>query len=164
MLAWRLGWQWHHINFRAELCLIEWRYEQEPYNKIVAGMMDNNFSIVGLVVCWMKFEDKWLSNRSIRRAEWTSPWYSALKKILGAVYLIAGDRALRFELAVKIRAWINADITGEVKRSWLRINLWAGHHNHLLRHRPGCHRWRPPLTARMPRAWRHYHVAIGRCG
>ncbi|KAL5661315.1 hypothetical protein ACJX0J_028440, partial [Zea mays] len=25
-----------------------WRYEQEPYNKIEAGMMDNNFAIDGL--------------------------------------------------------------------------------------------------------------------
>jgi hypothetical protein len=33
------------------LCLIEWRYEQEPYNKIEASMMDNNFAIVGMVVC-----------------------------------------------------------------------------------------------------------------
>jgi hypothetical protein len=164
VLAWRLDWQWHQINFRAELCLIEWRYEQEPYNKIEVGMMDNNFAIVGLVFFWMKIEEKWLSNRSVRRAEWTSPWYSALKKILGAVYLTTGDRAPQFELAVKICARINADITGEVKRSWLQRNLWAGHHNHLLRDRPWCHRRRLQLATRMPRAWRHYHIAIGRCG
>jgi hypothetical protein len=35
----------------------------------------------------------------------------------GAVYLAAGDQAPRFEIVVKIRARINADITGQVKRS-----------------------------------------------
>jgi hypothetical protein len=27
-------------------CLIEWRYEQEPYKNIEAGMTDNNFDVV----------------------------------------------------------------------------------------------------------------------
>jgi hypothetical protein len=126
--------------------------------------MDNNFVMVGLVGCWTKVEEKWLSNGSVRRAEWTLPWYSTLKKILDAVYLAAGDRALRFELAVKIRARINVDITGQMKRSWLRISLWAGHRNHLLCDRPECPRRCPPLAARMPCAWRRYHVVISHCG
>jgi hypothetical protein len=126
--------------------------------------MDNNFAMVDLVGCWMKVEEKWLSNGSVRRAEWTLPWYSTLKKIPGAVYLTTGDRAPWFELALKIRAWINVDITGQVKRSWLRISLWAGHRNHLLRDRTECPRRRLPLAARMPHSWRRYHVAIGRCG
>jgi hypothetical protein len=82
----------------------------------------------------------------------------------GAVYLAAGDRAPWFELVVKIRARINADITGQVKRSWLLISSWAGHRNHLLRNRPKCPHRCLPLAKRMPRAWRRYHVAIGRCG
>jgi hypothetical protein len=41
----------------------------------------------------------------------------------GAVYLAAGERAPRFELAVKIRARINTNITDQVKRLRLRISL-----------------------------------------
>jgi hypothetical protein len=126
--------------------------------------MDNNSAMVGLVGCWTKVEEKWLSNGSVRCAEWTLPWYNTLKNILCAVYLTAGDRVPRFELAVKIRARISADITGQVKRSWLWISLWAGHRNHLLHDRSECPRRHPPLAARMPRAWRRYHIAIGRSG
>jgi hypothetical protein len=46
------------MNFEAELRMIQWVSNHEPYNKVEAGILGNNFDAVGLAVRHMKTENK----------------------------------------------------------------------------------------------------------
>jgi hypothetical protein len=55
------------MNFEIELRMIQWVSNQEPYNKVKAGILGNNFDLVGLVGCHLKIWERSSSNRSVRR-------------------------------------------------------------------------------------------------
>jgi hypothetical protein len=57
------------MNFEAKLRMIQWVFDQEPYNKVEAGILGNKFYVVGLAVCHMKIWERSSSNRSVRRTE-----------------------------------------------------------------------------------------------
>jgi hypothetical protein len=57
------------MNFEIELRMIQWVSNQEPYNKVKAGILGNNFDVAELVGCHMKIGKWGSSNRSVRWTE-----------------------------------------------------------------------------------------------
>jgi hypothetical protein len=57
------------MNFEIELHMIRWVSNQEPYNKVEAGILGNNFDLVGLVGCHIKIWERSSSIRSVRCTE-----------------------------------------------------------------------------------------------
>jgi hypothetical protein len=64
----KLDCQWILKNFEIELRRIQWVSNQEPYNKVNAGILGNNFDVVGLVGCHMKIGER---SPSICPIRWT---------------------------------------------------------------------------------------------
>ena len=60
------------MNFEIELRMIQWVSNQEPYNKVEAGILGNNFDVVGLVGCHIKIWEWSSLTCSVRRTEWSS--------------------------------------------------------------------------------------------
>jgi hypothetical protein len=73
------------MNFEAELRMLQWVSDQEPYNKVEAGILGNNFDVVGLAVYHMKIGEQSSSSCSVRRTE-EDRHGTISEKIPGAVH------------------------------------------------------------------------------
>ena len=58
------------MNIEIDLRMIQWESNQEPYNKVEAGILGNNFNVVGLEGCHIKIGE-W--SPSICPVGWTKP-------------------------------------------------------------------------------------------
>jgi hypothetical protein len=57
------------MNFKNNLRIIQWESNQEPYNKVEAGILGNNFDIGGLVGCHTKIREWGPTSCSVKTTE-----------------------------------------------------------------------------------------------
>jgi hypothetical protein len=82
------------MNFEIELRMNQWVSNQEPYNKVEAGLLGNNFDTDELVGCHMKIGERGPSSCSVRTTE-EDPDGTIVEKIFSAVNLTASEPAPR---------------------------------------------------------------------
>jgi hypothetical protein len=107
------------MNFEIDLRMIQWESNQEPYNKVKAGILGNNFDVVGLVGCHIQIGER---SPSICPIRWTKPDHDGIvtEQDSRCSAPVAGDLHVVIRVAGKIRAsleWITMageKILGEV--------------------------------------------------
>jgi hypothetical protein len=148
----KLDWHCVLMNFENNLPMIQWESNQEPYNKVKAGILGNNFDTSGsglahknfrMRPCKLLCQNDWIGSR----------WYSGLNKITGSVHLSPlVISARRFTPTAAIRALCEVDNRG----GWKDLG-WEEHRPELDHHRAHlpCGQWNIAIGVCRDRSGRH---------